>query len=78
VCRLFGVLLCYVRLCKGLLCVGGCKWRVGVATFQLLGLGNVCSWGWDMLVTRRCSFGGFPCTGRIGILRLYKLCIKYA
>ena len=30
VCGLFGVLLCCVRLCEDLLCVGGCRWRVGV------------------------------------------------
>ena len=68
-CRLFGVLLCCVMLCEGLLCVGGCKWRVGEATCQFCGLGKVCSWGWDMLVAIRCSFGGFPCIGPIDILR---------
>ena len=48
-CGLFGVLLCCVGLCKGLLCMRGCKWRVGVALCQFCGLGKVCSWGWDML-----------------------------
>ena len=49
--------------------VGGCKWRVGVATCQICGLGKVCSCDWDMLVTKRCTFGGFPCIGHIKTLR---------
>ena len=48
--------------------MGACKWRVSVATCQFHDLGKVCSWGWDMLMARRCSFGGFPCIGRIEIL----------
>ena len=51
---LFGVLLWCVGLCKGHLCEGGCKWRVGVATCQFFGLGKVCNWVWDMLTARRC------------------------
>ena len=80
VCGLFGVLLCYVGLCKGFLCVGGCEWRVVVAMYQCRGLGKVCNWGWDMLVVRRCSLCGFPCIGRIGISRfvqfVHKICIR--
>jgi hypothetical protein len=68
VCELFGVLLCCVTLCEGL-SVGGCKWKVGVATCQFCGLGKVCSCDWDMLVAKRCSFGGFPCIVRIKTLR---------
>ena len=37
---LFGVLLCCVGLCKGLVCLGGCNWRVGVTTCQLLWFGQ--------------------------------------
>ena len=48
--------------------MGGCEWRVGVAMCQLRGLGKVCNWGWDMLMAKRYSFGGFPCIGRIVIL----------
>ena len=66
-CGLFGVLFCCARLCKGLLYVDGCKWRVGVVTCQFCGLEKVCSWGWDMLVSRRCSFDDFPCIGHIGL-----------
>ena len=77
VCKLFGVLLCCVGLCEGLLCVSACKWRVSVATCQFHDLGKVCSWNWDMLVARRCSFSGSPCIGCIGILR-FSLCIIYA
>ena len=69
VCGLFGVLLCCVIMCKGILCVGGCKWRVGMAMCQFCGLGKVCSWGWDMLVATICTFGGFSCIWRIGIVR---------
>ena len=47
----------------------GCKWRVGVATCQICGLSKVCSCDWDMLVTKRCTFGGFPCIGHIKTLR---------
>ena len=49
--------------------MGGCKWTVGVAMCQFCGLSKVCIWSWDMLMARRCSFGGFPCIGRIGGLR---------
>ena len=35
---LFGVLLWCVGQCKGLLCEGGCKWRVGVPMCQFCGL----------------------------------------
>jgi hypothetical protein len=28
------------------------------ATCQFHDLGKVCSWSWDMLVARRCSFSG--------------------
>ena len=65
----FGLLLCCVGLCKSLLCVGGCKWRVGVVTCQFHGLGKVCSLGCNMLMAIRCSFSAFPCIGCIGILR---------
>ena len=66
---LYGELLCCVKLCKVFSCVGGCKWIVGVIMYQFYGLGKVCSRGWDMLVAKRCSFGSFPCIGRIVILR---------
>ena len=49
------VLLWCVGLYKGLLCVGGCKWRVGVAKCLLHGLDKVCCWHWDMIVVRRYS-----------------------
>ena len=49
--------------------MGGCKWRVSVATCQFCGLGKVSSWGWEMLLAITCSFGGFPCIGRIGQLK---------
>lgn len=52
---------CCVRRCGDLLCVDGCKCRVGVAMCQIHGLGKVCCWGWDMWVARRCYFGGFLC-----------------
>ena len=42
---LFGELLCCVVLCKGLVCVGGCNWKVGVATCQFCSMGKVCNWG---------------------------------
>lgn len=67
VCGLFGVQLCYVRLCKGLLCVGECMWRVIVAMCRFHSLGRMYSWGWDVLVARRCCPSGFPCIGRIEI-----------
>ena len=65
---LFGVLLCCVGLCEGLLCVGGCKWRVRVVTCQFHGLGEMRNWGWDMSVAIGCSSGGCPCIRRIRIL----------
>ena len=40
---LFGKLLCPIKLYEGLLCVDGCKWRVGVAICQFCGLGKVYS-----------------------------------
>jgi hypothetical protein len=49
--------------------VGGYKWRVGVSMCQFRGLGKVCSWGWDVLVAKICSFGGFQCIGHIQTLR---------
>ena len=68
-CGLFGVLLCCVKLYEGMLCVGGCRWRVGVATCQFRGLGRVCSWGWDMLVAKKiCYFGDFPSIGRVYVI----------
>ena len=69
VCGLFGILFCCIELCEGLLCVGGYRWRVGVAACRLCGFGKICIWGWDMLVAKRCSINGFPCIGRIGISR---------
>ena len=32
--------------------------------------GKVCNWGWDMLVARRCSFGGFPWIGRVNFFKV--------
>lgn len=65
----FGVLHCCVELCEGVLHVGGCTWRVDVVMCQFCGLGKVCSWGWDILVANKCSFGGFQCTGHSEILK---------
>ena len=77
VCGLFGELVCFIGLWECLLCVGGCKWRVGVAMYKFCGLGKVYTWGWDMLVARRCSFSSFPCIGRIGILRfVHRICLR--
>jgi hypothetical protein len=47
---------CYVRLCKGILCVGECMWRVGVAMRRFHGLGRVRSKGWGVLVAQKCLF----------------------
>ena len=77
-CGLFGELLCCVGLCEHLLCVGGGKWRVGVAMCQFLWFGQSLQLGLGYASGRRCSFGGYPCIGRIGILRFDNLCIRYA
>ena len=50
VCEPFGKLLCCVGLCGGLLCVGGCKWKVGVAMCQFRDLGKSVQLGLGMLV----------------------------
>ena len=78
VCGLFGVQVCYVRLCKGLLCVGECMWRVGVATCPFHGLGWVCSRDWGVLLTKRCLFCGSHVLGISKFEGLCNLCIRYA
>ena len=50
VCEPFGKLLCCVGLCGGLLFVGGCKWKVGVAICQFRDLGKSVQLGLGMLV----------------------------
>ena len=47
----------------------GYKWRICVTTCQFHGLSKMRNWGWDMLVAKRCSFGGFPCIRHVGSLR---------
>ena len=58
-CGLFGVFLCCFRLCEGLLCVGGCKWRVGVATCQCRGL-TKCQLGLGYVSGHHMFFWWFP------------------
>ena len=59
----------FVKLCEGLFCVGGCKWRVSVVMCQFHGLGKMRNWGWDTLKAIRCSYGGFSCIRGIEILK---------
>ena len=73
-CGLFGGLLCCVGLCKGLSCVGGCKWRVGVAMCQfcgwrkcVVGVG-ICNWPEDVLSVV------FRVFGHIGIIKVCVIC----
>ena len=65
--------LVYDRLYKGILCVGECMWRVGVATSH--GLGKVCSRGWGVLVAKICLFCGSHVLGISKFEELCNLCI---